>query len=90
MPRSTTAAVAPSAGWPSSDLSGGLTTTSGDANFRIDNANRNGISGGSINGDAIINVVGGDISAQGTALFEISNDDAWAVATVVEQLVRMP
>ena len=59
------------------DLSGDLTTTSGDASFRIDNANRNGISGGSINGDAIINIgVGGDISAQGTGLFEISNDDA--------------
>jgi hypothetical protein len=59
------------------DLSGDLTTTSGDASFRIDNANRSGISGGSINGDAIINIgVGGDISAQGTGLFEISNDDA--------------
>ena len=60
-----------------SDLSGGFTTTSGDANFRVDNANRNGISAGSINGDAIINIgVGGDISAQGTGLFAISNDDA--------------
>ena len=60
-----------------SDLSGGLATTSGDASFRIDNANRNGISGGSINGDAIIDIgVGGDISAQGTGLFAISNDDA--------------
>ena len=59
------------------DLSGGLATTSGDASFRIDNANRNGISGGSINGDAIIDIgVGGDISAQGTGLFAISNDDA--------------
>ena len=59
------------------DLSGGLATTSGDASFRIDNANRNGISGGSINGDAIINIgLGGDISAQGTGLFAISNDDA--------------
>ena len=60
-----------------SDLSGDLTTTSGDASFRIDNANRNGISGGSINGDAVINIgVGGNISAQGIGLFAISNYDA--------------
>ena len=59
------------------DLSGDLATTSGDASFRIDNANRNGIGGSSINGSAIINIgVGGNISAQGTGLFEISNDDA--------------
>ena len=63
-------------GHPLFRLGGDLTTTSGVASFRIDNANRNGIGGSSINGDAIINIgVGGDISAQGTGVFEIANDD---------------
>ena len=52
------------------DLSGDLTTTSGDASFRIDNANRSGFSGGSINGERslLTSVVGGNVSAQGAVV----------------------